>query len=70
VLYDPNGRTTISAATHHMNLDYSAWEGFTVNGKVDTVISRGDVLVDRDGGYHGRKGRGRYLKRGLSSYLR
>jgi dihydropyrimidinase len=70
VLYDPAGRTTIGAATHHMNLDYSAWEGFTVAGKVDTVISRGEVLVDRDGGYHGRKGRGRYLKRGLSSYLR
>jgi dihydropyrimidinase len=70
VLYDPNGQTTISASTHHMNLDYSAWEGFTIAGKVDTVISRGEVLVDRDGGYHGRKGRGRYLKRGLSSYLR
>ncbi|MEV4537010.1 dihydropyrimidinase [Asanoa sp. NPDC049518] len=70
VLYDPDGRTTISAATHHMNLDYSAWEGVEIAGKVDTVISRGEVLVDRDGGYHGRKGRGRYLKRGLSSYLR
>ncbi|GAA1888982.1 dihydropyrimidinase [Asanoa iriomotensis] len=70
VLYDPNGRTTISAATHHMNLDYSAWEGVEIAGKVDTVISRGEVLVDRDGTYHGRKGRGRYLKRGLSSYLR
>ena len=70
VLYDPNGQTTISAATHHMNLDYSAWEGVQIAGKVDTVISRGEVIVDRDGGYHGRKGRGRYLKRGLSSYLR
>jgi dihydropyrimidinase len=70
VLYDPDGRTTISAATHHMNLDYSAWEGVEIAGKVDTVISRGEVLVDRDGTYHGRKGRGRYLKRGLSSYLR
>ncbi|GIF71938.1 dihydropyrimidinase [Asanoa siamensis] len=70
VLYDPAGRTTISAATHHMNLDYSAWEGVEIAGKVDTVISRGEVLVDRDGTYHGRKGRGRYVKRGLSSYLR
>ncbi|MEV4617562.1 dihydropyrimidinase [Asanoa sp. NPDC049573] len=70
VLYDPHGQTTISAATHHMNLDYSAWEGVRIAGKVDTVISRGEVIVDRDGGYHGRKGRGRYLKRGLSSYLR
>jgi len=69
VLYDPNGRTTISAATHHMNMDHSAWEGFTIAGKVDTVISRGEVLVDSAGTYHGRRGRGRYLKRGLSSYL-
>ena len=69
VVYDPAGQTTIGVATHHMNLDHSAWEGFQIAGKVDTVISRGEVIVDRDGGYHGRKGRGRYLKRGLSSYL-
>ncbi len=46
VIYDPNGHTTISAATHHMNMDYSAWEGFEVGGHVDTVISRGRVIVD------------------------
>jgi dihydropyrimidinase len=68
VIYDPNGRTTISAATHHMNMDHSAWEGFQIDGHVDTVISRGKVLVD-DGAYLGRKGDGRYLKRGLSQYL-
>lgn len=68
VIYDPTGHTTISAETHHMNMDHSAWEGFEVDGHVDTVISRGRVLVD-DGRYHGSKGDGRYLKRGLSQYL-
>jgi dihydropyrimidinase len=68
VLYDPNGQTTISVETHHMNLDHSAYEGYRIAGRVDTVISRGTVLVS-DGTYHGRPGHGRYLPRGLSSYL-
>ncbi|MDG4766860.1 dihydropyrimidinase [Solwaraspora sp. WMMD406] len=69
VVYDPAGRTTISAATHHMNMDHSAYEGFEITGKVDTVLSRGTVLVTDDGTYHGRAGHGRYLRRGLSDYL-
>lgn len=68
VVYDPNGHTTISAATHHMNMDHSAWEGFEVDGHVDTVLSRGKVIVDR-GEYLGSKGDGRFVKRGLSQYL-
>ncbi|MEU8003163.1 dihydropyrimidinase [Catellatospora sp. NPDC049111] len=68
VVYDPNGRTRISVETHHMNMDHSAYEGYEIAGKVDTVISRGSVLVS-GGQYHGRKGHGRYLPRGLSSYL-
>jgi dihydropyrimidinase len=68
VLYDPNGRTRISVETHHMNMDHSAYEGYEIAGKVDTVISRGTVIV-ADGAYHGRKGHGQYLRRGLSSYL-
>jgi dihydropyrimidinase len=29
VVYDPNGHTSIGLGkTHHMNMDYSAWEGF------------------------------------------
>jgi dihydropyrimidinase len=51
-----------------MNMDYSAYEGITVNGRVDTVVSRGSVIIDA-AGYHGRKGHGRYLQRGLSQYL-
>ncbi|MDX6223456.1 MAG: dihydropyrimidinase [Frankiales bacterium] len=68
VVYDPGTSQTLGVATHHMNLDYSAYEGITVRGRVDTVVSRGSVIVDA-GGYHGRKGHGRYLKRGLSQYL-
>jgi dihydropyrimidinase len=68
VVYDPNATTRISVETHHMNMDYSAWEGFEVAGRVDIVISRGTVVV-RDREYVGRKGHGRYLKRGQSQYL-
>ena len=40
-----------------------------LTGKVDTVLSRGAVVV-RDGEYVGAKGHGRYLRRGQSQYLR
>ncbi|MCP4959798.1 MAG: dihydropyrimidinase, partial [Actinomycetia bacterium] len=53
---------------HHMNIDHSAYEGIEVTGHVDTVLSRGRVVIDDDT-YHGAKGDGRYLPRGLSSYL-
>ncbi len=69
VVYDPNGHTSIGVdKTHHMNMDHSAWEGFEIDGHVDTVLSRGTVLVDK-GEYSGRPGHGKYLKRGLSQYL-
>jgi dihydropyrimidinase len=51
-----------------MAIDHSAFEGFVVDGRVDTVISRGTVLV-RENQYLGRPGHGRYVRRGLSSYL-
>jgi dihydropyrimidinase len=51
-----------------MNMDHSAYEGTVVQGKVDTVLSRGVVVVEGDA-YVGRKGHGRYLRRGQSSYL-
>jgi dihydropyrimidinase len=69
VVYDPAGHTSIGVnKTHHMNMDHSAWEGFEIDGHVDTVISRGKVVVD-DGAYLGTKGDGRFVKRGLSQYL-
>jgi dihydropyrimidinase len=69
VVYDPNGHTSIGLGkTHHMNMDYSAYEGFEIDGHVDTVISRGKVVVD-DNEYLGTKGDGKYFARGLSQYL-
>ncbi len=68
VLYDPNATWSISVDNHHMNMDYSAYEGFDVTGKVDTVISRGKVVVENSA-YLGSKGDGQYVKRGLSQYL-
>jgi len=69
VVYDPAGHTSIGVEqTHHMNMDYSAWEGFEIDGHVDTVLSRGRVVVD-DRQYLGRAGDGSFVKRGLSQYL-
>ncbi|MBC7591070.1 MAG: dihydropyrimidinase [Salinibacterium sp.] len=69
VIYDPNGHTSIGfEKTHHMNMDHSAWEGFEIDGHVDTVLSRGKVIVD-DNQYLGAKGDGRFVKRSLSQYL-
>ncbi|XVS61409.1 dihydropyrimidinase [Actinosynnema sp. CA-299493] len=68
VVYDPNARQVISAATHHMNVDYSAYEGMEITGKVDTVLSRGRVVVDA-GGFHGATGHGKFLSRELNQYL-
>ncbi|WP_309115544.1 dihydropyrimidinase [Saccharothrix sp.] len=68
VVYDPKPRQTISAATHHMNVDYSAYEGMEITGRVDTVLSRGRVVVD-GAGFHGAPGHGRFLSRDLNQYL-
>jgi dihydropyrimidinase len=69
LIYDPNGHTSIGyEKTHHMNLDYSAYEGYEIDGHVDTVLSRGKIVVD-DGQYLGAKGDGKFIKRGLSQYL-
>ncbi len=68
VLYDPEATWTISADNHHMNMDYSAYEGFEIQGRVDTVLSRGKVIIE-GGEYRGSKGDGQYVRRGLSQYL-
>jgi dihydropyrimidinase len=63
VVFDPDGEQTISAATHHMNVDYSAYEGRKVRGVVETVLSRGRVVVE-GGEFKGKAGAGQFLKRG------
>jgi dihydropyrimidinase len=68
VVYDPQARQTLSAATHHMNVDYSAYEGLEITGQVVTTLSRGRVVVDQ-GAYQGKPGDGSFLARGLNQYL-
>jgi dihydropyrimidinase len=63
VIFDPDETMTISAKTHHMNVDYSCYEGKSVRGVTKTVLSRGEVIIE-EGRYVGRKGQGRFLKRG------
>jgi dihydropyrimidinase len=68
VLYDPAATQTISAATHHMSVDYSAYEGMAISGRVGTVLSRGRVVV-HGGQYVGEKGHGTFLPRKTNEYL-
>ncbi|MCV7366827.1 dihydropyrimidinase [Mycolicibacterium duvalii] len=68
VIFDPNGSTTISAETHHMKVDYSMYEGWTLRGAVRSVISAGRPVVV-DGLFVGKHGAGRYLRREQSGQL-
>jgi dihydropyrimidinase len=69
VVWDPNAKTKIGINDkHHMNTDHSAWEGTVIDGKVDTVMSRGMIVMENDK-FTGRKGHGKYVRRGLSQYL-
>jgi dihydropyrimidinase len=68
VIYDPDARQVLSAATHHMAVDYSAYEGMEITGRVQTVLSRGRIILD-DGEYRGQPGHGRFLERELCQYL-
>ena len=62
VIFDPNEEMTISVETHHMNVDYSAYEGTQVKGVTKTVLSRGRVVIE-DGKYVGKPGDGQFLRR-------
>lgn len=62
VIFDPNETHEISAATHHMNVDYSAYEGWPITGKVKTVVLRGKVAIDNETCLV-EKGYGKFIKR-------
>jgi dihydropyrimidinase len=62
VIFNPRVERTLSAKTHHMNVDYSVYEGMTVKGLPEVVMQRGNVLV-RDGKFQGTKGAGQFLRR-------
>ncbi len=69
VVYDPARKHVLSAATHHMNVDYSCYEGREVTGGADLVLSRGKIVVDGDE-WLGARGDGRFLKRESSQHLK
>ncbi|MBK9421821.1 MAG: dihydropyrimidinase [Flavobacteriales bacterium] len=62
ILLDPNEKHVLSAKTHHMNTDYSGYEGMELTGKVKTTILRGQVAV-HNGQVKIKKGYGSFVKR-------
>jgi dihydropyrimidinase len=62
VIFDPNVERVISAETHHMAVDYNAFEGMKVTGEPVSVLSRGEFVI-RDKQFVGKPGTGHYLKR-------
>lgn len=62
VIFDPNQKHTLSAKTHHMNVDYSGYEGWEITGKVKTVLLRGKIAIDEDVCLID-KGYGKFIKR-------
>ncbi|MCF6129641.1 dihydropyrimidinase [Flavobacterium sp. AS60] len=62
ILFDANEKHTLSAKTHHMNVDYSGYEGWELTGKVKTVLLRGKVVIDNNE-CKVQKGYGQFVKR-------
>jgi dihydropyrimidinase len=62
VIFDPNKKTTLSAKTLHMNVDYNPYEGREVTGAAETVLSRGRLVIE-NGTFVGRAGAGSFIKR-------
>jgi dihydropyrimidinase len=62
VVFDPHRTITLAARTLHMNCDYNPYEGRQVTGATDTVLSRGQLVIE-NGAFVGRKGAGSFLKR-------
>lgn len=62
VIFDPLEKHVISASSHHMNVDYSGYEGWELTGKVKKVILRGQIAID-DNRCLVEKGYGRFIRR-------
>ncbi|HMH23887.1 MAG TPA: dihydropyrimidinase [Puia sp.] len=66
LIFDPRQEHTLSASTHHMNVDYSGYEGWKLRGKVKTVLLRGEVAID-NGECLLKKGYGKFIRRKRAS---
>ncbi len=62
VIFDPEIERVISAETHHMAVDYNAFEGMKVTGEPVSVLVRGEFVI-RDKTFVGKIGNGQYVKR-------
>jgi len=62
VVYDPRAEGVVTAAGQLQNVDYTPYEGFKVQGRVDRVYLRGQCAVDR--GTVLLDGAGRFVPRG------
>jgi dihydropyrimidinase len=62
VVFDPEKRVTISAETHHSNVDYNLFEGTEVSGAPEVVLVRGQVIVEGDE-LVGKPGDGTFVRR-------
>ena len=60
VIWDDTRETTVTLDLLHENMDYTPYEGMALRGWPETVISRGEVVVD-DGTVMASRGRGRFL---------
>ena len=65
VVFDPNRRSTLSVRTLHMKVDYNPYEGRSVHGSPSAVVVSGEVVIE-NGEFVGKKGSGRFLRRGPS----
>jgi len=68
VIFDPSKKHVISADTHHMNCDYSGYEGWEVTGKTELVLLRGQIAI-ADNQCHLKPGDGKFIPRGKSSLI-
>ena len=68
VIFDPKKEHTISVETHHMNCDYSAYEGWKVTGKTEIVLLRGKVAIENETCML-KPGDGKFISREKSSLI-
>ena len=62
IVWDPEGTRTLSAATHHSNVDFNIFEGKTVQGIPSHTIAHG-MVVWQHGDLRVEKGAGQYINR-------
>jgi len=62
LIWNPQAKWTISAKTHHMNVDYNPYEGREVTGLPEQVLLRGKVVV-KDRKFIGKVGQGEFIAR-------